>query len=114
MRATHIFLPPSPAAERQNRTDSIPHHTSVGGNQYQNLPLIKAAPLSQRLLEWCESGRKSTYLEEGRDSGFQVLHDAPIIRPCQVQVSVREAYPLQQDGQEFRDIISPDIQENPG
>ena len=51
---------------------------------------------------------------ESRNSGLQVLHELPIIRPRQVQVPIREAYPLQQDAQEFRDIIPPDIQENPG
>ena len=61
-----------------------------------------------------KSGRELTYLEESRYPGFQVFHDVPIIRSRQVQISVGETYPFQQDVQEFRDIIASDIQNDPG
>ena len=35
------------------------------------------------------------------------------MRSRQIQISVWETYPFQQDVQQFRDIISPDIQEDP-
>ena len=71
------------------------------------------SPLSQRFSKRGESGREVTHLEKGCYPGFQVFHDVPVVRPRQVQISVRETYSFQQDAQEFRDIIPSDIQKNP-
>lgn len=84
-----------------------------GRPRYFVLFLIKRRPQFHRDF----SGRErtgSTYLEKSRYPGFQVFHDIPVVRPRQVQVSVREPSPFEQDAQEFRDIVPPDIQENPG
>ena len=72
-------------------------------------------PLLRRVLKAEEerTGGEPTYLVKRRYSRFQVFHDIPIIRSGEVQISVWEAYPFQQDVQELRDIVSPDIEKDP-
>lgn len=78
----------------------------------RKLPL--PPPLRRKSLEAEEErSDNQTYLLKSRYPAFQVFHHAPIVGSRQVEISVRELYPLQQDIQEFRDIISADIEKNP-
>lgn len=122
-----MFLFEHKVVERQSRTDPTRHHSShtktqKGEGKCVNYFLLALRailtkrrtphrPLSERIPEAeKERTRDKTYLVEGDVAGFQLFHDIPVIRSSQVQISARKGDPLQQDIQQFRDIVSPNIQ----